>query len=80
MWPFTRPGRLLLFYSSSVCSKDMRADLAARLGSAIDEVAQAAQAADEPAGRDLAIRLAQAWALIAEADPELAERAARYSR
>jgi len=80
MWPFTGPGRPWLAYSSSVCSNDSPADLGARLGSAIDELAQAAEAADEPAGRDLAVMLARAWALIADADPELAKRAARYSR
>jgi hypothetical protein len=53
-------------------------DLAVRLGSAIDELAAAA-GADDP-GRDLTARLAAAWALIAEADPELAERTARYGR
>ncbi len=71
-----RPAGLV--YSSSVCSNTSPGDLVARIGSAIDQLAEAADAAAEPAGRDLAVRLAQAWALIAEADPELAERAERY--
>ena len=41
----------------------------------IDEVAAAADAA---ADEEVAARLAAAWALIAEADPKLAERTARY--
>lgn len=47
----------------------------------IDEVAAAADAAasgDGSADEEVAARLAAAWALIAEADPKLAERAARY--
>jgi hypothetical protein len=62
-----------------VCSNDSPPDLAARLSSAIDDLAAAAETAGEPASRDLSALLAQAWALIAEADPELAKRAARYS-
>lgn len=48
----------------------------------IDAVAAAADAAAandaEPADDEVAARLAAAWALIAQADPELAERTARY--
>jgi hypothetical protein len=71
-------------YSSSMCSNAAPApapqpDLAARLGSAIDELAAAASSAGHPPAEDLAGRLAAAWALIAEADPELAERTARYA-
>ena len=71
-----------------MCSNDSAASLAARLGSAIDELAAAAGAtgaagpagaADQLADCDVAARLAAAWALIAAADPELAERTARYS-
>jgi hypothetical protein len=77
--PAVRPSRPATpAYSSSMCSNDSPADLAARLGSAIDEVAAAATGPDEPADGDVAARLAAAWALIAEADPELAERTARY--
>jgi hypothetical protein len=63
-----------------VCSKDASPDLATRLSSAIDDLAAAADSAEETASGEVAARLAQAWALIAEADPELAERASRYSR
>jgi hypothetical protein len=77
MWPFTGPRRPPLAYSSSVCSNDAPADLAARIRTAIDALAEAA---DQPAGRDLTVLLAEAWAVLADADPELAERAARYSR
>jgi hypothetical protein len=62
-----------------MCSNESAADLGARLGTAIDEIAAAAVAADQPADPDVATRLAAAWALIADADPELADRAARYS-
>jgi hypothetical protein len=63
-----------------MCSKDSELDLAARLGSAIDEVAAAAGAADQPEDPAVSARLAAAWALIAAADPELADRTARYAR
>ena len=65
-----------------MCSNELPAGLAARLGSAIDELAASAataDAADQAEDKDVAARLAAAWALIAEADPELAERTARYS-
>jgi hypothetical protein len=74
--PPSRPAGLP--YSSSMCSNDPPADLAARLGSAIDEVAAVADKAGQPADGEVAARLAAAWALIAAADPELAERTARY--
>jgi hypothetical protein len=65
-----------------MCSNDPLPDLASRLGSVIDEVAAAAGTAaangDGPADEEVAARLAAAWALIAEADPKLAERTARY--
>jgi hypothetical protein len=54
--------------------------LAARLAAAIDDVASAARAENDAADSVLAERLAQAWAMIAAADPELAVRAASYSR
>jgi len=62
-----------------MCSNDAEASLADRLGSAIDEVAAAASAAKQPCDPEVAARLAAAWALIAAADPDLADRAARYS-
>jgi len=61
-----------------VCSNNPPPDLAARLRSAIDDLAAAADSTEEPASGELIARLAQAWALVAEADPELAKRAARY--
>jgi hypothetical protein len=87
-------------YTSSMCSNDEPTGLAARLGSAIDDLAAAAEHAREAADRDsadrdsgdregagrdsgdfdMAARVAAAWALVTEADPELAERAARYAR
>jgi hypothetical protein len=64
-----------------MCSNESPPDLAALLGTAIDEVAAAAaSAADQPADPEVTARLAAAWALIAAADPELADRTARYSR
>jgi len=54
------------------------ADLAARLGRAIDELA-ARLDTENAAGPELAERLARAWALVVAADPELAARMARYS-
>lgn len=54
-------------------------DLADRLGSVLDELAAVADSGHRLASDDLTVRLAAAWALIAEADPELAHRAAMYS-
>ena len=54
--------------------------LADRLGSAIDDVAAVANAGEQAPDDELAARLAAAWALIAAADPELADRTALYSR
>ena len=77
-------GRPEPAYSSSMCSNASRRPdgegLAGRLGSAIDDVAAAANADEQGPDRDLTARLAAAWALIAEADPELADLTARYSR
>jgi hypothetical protein len=55
-------------------------NVAARLAKAIDELAAAASAGDAADGPELAARLADAWAEITAADPELAARTARYSR
>jgi hypothetical protein len=65
-----------------MCSNDDSADLATRLGSVIDDLAAAASpvAGEDGADQDLTARLAAAWALVTEADPELAERTARYAR
>jgi hypothetical protein len=56
------------------------ADIAARLATAIDELAAAASGDQDAAAGELAERLALAWAMIVSADPELAARAAGYSR
>jgi hypothetical protein len=54
------------------------ADVATRLGQAIDELA--AISADDASADGLAERLAGAWALVTQADADVAARAARYSR
>lgn len=51
-------------------------ELVARLAAEIDDVAAAANA--DAASPDVASRLAQAWAMIAAADPDLAARTAEY--
>lgn len=61
-----------------MCSNEPVVDLAKRLSGVIDDVAAAAANGAEPTDEELAARLAAAWALIAEADPQLAERTARY--
>jgi hypothetical protein len=61
------------------CPQPADGDLAARLGGAIEELAAVAGSAERAAAGDLDVRLAAAWALVAEADPELADRTARYS-
>ena len=76
--PFYGPAYDRLRYGSSMCSNELPAGLGARLGSAIDALAAAAEDADQAEDSEVAARLAAAWALIAEADPELAERTARY--
>lgn len=48
-----------------------------RLGSAIESLAQAAREEGTPA-REIAERLARAWELVADLDPEIAERLAQY--
>jgi hypothetical protein len=65
---------------SNATARPAGSDLADRLGSVLDELEAAADSAERLASDDLTARLAAAWALIAEADPELADRAARYSR
>ena len=54
-------------------------ELAARLADAIEELAAMAGAGGDAGSLDIASRLAQAWAVITAADPELAARAASYS-
>jgi len=69
--------------SSSRQAKAAAADVAARLAQAIDEYAAAADhlgsdgKAPEP---DLSGRLAALWGMLTDADPELADLAARYAR
>jgi hypothetical protein len=60
-----------------MCSKPAAEDLAARLRTMIDELAAAASTGD--ASDELTARLASAWALLADADPGLAARTARYA-
>jgi hypothetical protein len=60
-----------------MCSKPTAEELAVRLRAMIDELA--ADATTGAADDELAARLASAWALLADADPELAARTARYS-
>jgi hypothetical protein len=55
------------------------AEIAARLASAIDECAAAAQRSGGAAEPDVSGRLAAMWALLTEADPELAALTARYT-
>jgi hypothetical protein len=61
-----------------VCSTE---DRLARIGEAIDEVAEAAsQGAASGAGMaDLTAQLARIWAMLAELDPALAGRLRGYS-
>jgi hypothetical protein len=54
-------------------------DVAERLARAIDECAAAARQAGGAAEPDIAGRLAAMWGMLTEADPELADRAARYA-
>jgi hypothetical protein len=54
-------------------------DVAARLARAIDDYAAAALHSGEAADPDIAGRLAALWAMLTDADPELAARAARYA-
>jgi hypothetical protein len=77
---FAVQGRPERAYSSSMCSKAAgrreEDGLAGRLGTAINDLADASGRLPD---RELSARLAAAWALIATADPELADRTAKYS-
>jgi hypothetical protein len=55
------------------------ADVATQLAWAIDDCAAAALDPAGAANPDLARRLAAAWSMLTDADPELAARAARYA-
>jgi hypothetical protein len=55
------------------------ADTAAAVAEAVDTLAAAITAGDDATGPEFAARVANAWAMIAAADPELAARTARYS-
>jgi hypothetical protein len=70
-------------YNSSMCST--AAERLARIGTAIDELAAAAlpgagegQPSQPGQHDDIAGRLAQIWAMIAELDPELSKRLPGY--
>jgi hypothetical protein len=56
------------------------AEIAAQLASAIEECAAAAQRSGGAAEPDVAGRLAAIWAMLTEADPQLAALTARYTR
>jgi hypothetical protein len=56
------------------------AEVSAQLAAAIDELAATVGADADAASADVADRLVRAWAIVTAADPELAARAARYSR
>jgi hypothetical protein len=64
-----------------MCSNADSADqTAAAVAKAVDDLAAAVGAGDDDAsGPELAAQLADAWAMITAADPELAARMARYS-
>jgi hypothetical protein len=54
-------------------------ELLAKIGDAIDELAADSAASAPPrSAEDMADRLAQLWAMIAELDPELARRLPGY--
>ena len=55
------------------------ADTAAAVARAVDTLAAAITAGDDATGPEFAAQLADAWAIITAADPELAARMARYS-
>jgi hypothetical protein len=61
-----------------VCSTE---DRLARIGEAIDEVAEAASegAASGAGMAELTVQLARIWAMLAELDPALARRLRGYS-
>jgi hypothetical protein len=69
-----------------MCSNDSSADdapasaddVAAQLARAIDDCAAVARNPEEAADPRLAARLAALWAMLTDADPDLAARAARY--
>jgi hypothetical protein len=54
-------------------------DVAAQLANAIDECAAAARSSGGAAEPDLCGRLATMWAMLTDADPELAACTARYA-
>jgi hypothetical protein len=70
-----------------MCSKVSRpgegqaapANVTAELARAIDEYAAAARHPGTAAETDLAARLAALWAILTDADPELAACTARYA-
>jgi hypothetical protein len=65
--------------SSPTQGEAATADVAAQLASAIDECAAAARRSGGAAEPDLCGRLATMWAMLTDADPELAACAARYA-
>jgi hypothetical protein len=78
-----RAGLARAEYNSSMCSTT--GERLARIGNAIDELAEAALPGagegqpNQPGQHDnIADRLAQIWAMIAELDPELSKRLPGY--
>jgi hypothetical protein len=69
-------------YSSSMCSTAgdgaLEADGAADLGTLGLEIEDLATAARGAAPDEVAARLARLWRMVADLDPELARRVARY--
>ena len=66
-------------YGSSMCSRTE--GWLAAIGAAIDELAQQTSAATgaPAAPEDVAQRLADLWAMVADLDPELAQRLPGYT-
>ena len=87
-WPIRPASQPAKRYCSHMCSsvsspgglKGAAAEVAAKLAGAIDECAAAAHSSGGAEGPDLTTRLAAMWAMLTDADPELAACTARYSR
>ena len=65
--------------SNATSPEPSAADTAAAVAKAVDTLAAAITAGDDATGPEFAAQLADAWAMVAAADPELAARTARYS-
>jgi len=83
-WAASQPAERYSSYVSSNASSPGQADaadadVAARLASAIEECAAAARRSGEAVEPAVSERLAALWAMLTDADPELAARMARYA-